>query len=83
MVGNKVLSETTHPRQIAHAHLPTGTQCERDPQPGGISQSLGTLGDQAERLRCRQPGSDLLGMRQIQAQQVTSLLTHPVTITAA
>jgi len=80
VVGDEVLGALTDPGQVAYAQLAAAAKRGRDLEPGRISQRGGRAGGALRRLTRRPGEPQLLGARQVEAQQFAAVISHLVII---
>ena len=73
MVGDELFVAAEHPPEVADACLLAVTQRDRDRKPSGISEPLRRLRQLLELVRWEPGGTECLGFREIEAQQLASL----------
>ena len=76
MVRHQLIGLTNDPRHIADAHLTARCQRRRHPQPRGIPKRPCLIRKMLHRLELRYPLTNLLGMRQIETEQLAPVVVH-------
>jgi hypothetical protein len=73
VVGDEPLVAADDPGEVADAGRLAGLEGKGDGETGRIAQGLRGGGALLQCLRIRQPGPDLLGLRQIEAEEVAGV----------
>ena len=73
MVGDELVGPLADPRQIADAELASLAQGERDLQARRIAEGLRPLGRRAQSLGLEPGGTHRLGLREVEAEQLTAI----------
>jgi hypothetical protein len=81
MVANQVLGLRHDPRQIAHAQLLALAQGQSNLKPGSVSQRFRPRSYSPRKLSV-ELSPDVLGPRQVKAQQVTAIISHTLILTS-
>ena len=76
VVGDEVLGALADPGEVADAELTTFAQCERDRQPGWVAERAEALRELTRLPLGRSRGPDRLRLRQVEAEQLTTIIRH-------
>ena len=80
MVGDEVLGALADPGEVTHAQLAAAAKRGRDLKPGRITQRGGRAGGSFRQLPRGSGEPQLLGARQVEAQQFAAVISHLVII---
>ena len=82
MVRDEVLGPLGDPGEVANAKLATVAQRERDRQPGRIAERAEARGEGTGFVLGRAGGAERLRLRQIETEQVATIIRHTDILTA-